>query len=73
MICRVKILWDEESSSWYTVTDDVPGLHLDSKSIDDLVERFCMLTPEMLEENLGYKGPVRVTFEVEPLEMRAAA
>ena len=63
MKCKVKIIWDNEVCKWYTETDDVLCLNLESGSFDALVERVRMAVPEMLELNLGYSGPVEVTFE----------
>ena len=54
MICKVKLVWDKESNSWHTETDDIPGLVLGSESFDNLVEKVCLAAPEMLELNLEY-------------------
>ena len=63
MKCVVKLIWDNESCKWYTDTDDVLCLNLESGSFDALVERVRVAAPEMLELNCGYRGPVQITFE----------
>jgi len=68
MECKVKFLWDSESDRWYTKTDDVPGMALDSGSFDALIEKVRMVAPDMLEENFGYLGPISFTFTAERSE-----
>ena len=63
MKCTVKLIWDSESRKWYTDSDDVLCLNLESGSLDALVERARMAVPEMLELNCGYNGPIQITFE----------
>ena len=72
MKCTVKLVWSSESDSWYTVSDDVPGLTLGADIFDTLVGRVRTAVPELLELNLGYKGDVELYFEVERVETLAA-
>ena len=72
MKCKVTLVWDNETCRWYTNSDDVLCLNLESGSFDALVERVRMAVPEMLELNCGYIGPVEITFEasrIDNLEM----
>ncbi|MCL2365082.1 MAG: DUF1902 domain-containing protein [Defluviitaleaceae bacterium] len=69
MDCKITLLWDSESDRWYTKTDDVPGMALDSGSIDALIEKVRMVAPDMLEANMGYLGPIRFTFAAERTEI----
>ena len=71
MKCTVKLVWSIESDSWYTISDDVPGLALGSDSFDALVDKVCLAVPELLELNIGYKGSVELFFEVERVETLA--
>ena len=73
MKCRVKLIWSNESKSWYTVSDDVPGLALGADSFDVLVERVRLAAPELLELNLNFKGEVELHFEAERIDVLAAA
>ena len=68
MKCTIKLVWDNETNRWYTETDDVPGLVLESESFDALVEKARLAAPEMLELNCDYTGPVHLSFEAERIE-----
>jgi len=68
MNCKVKLLWDNESNSWYTETDDIPGMTLDSNSFDALLEKVRLIAPDMLEANCNYLGPITFTFISEHTE-----
>jgi len=63
MKCVVKLIWSSESGSWYTESEDIPGLLLGSNSCDGLIERVRVAAPEMLELNCNYKGPIELSFE----------
>ena len=69
MKCVVKLVWDNETNRWYTETNDVPGLVLESDSFDKLVDKVRLAAPEMLELNCNYTGPVNLSFEAERIEM----
>lgn len=43
--------YDEETSVWIAESDDVPGLALESGSLNALIERVKMAVPELLELN----------------------
>lgn len=62
MDCTVKLIWSEESGKWFTETDDVPGMVLESNSFDALMEKVQLIAPDMLEANCNYFGPVHFTF-----------
>ena len=64
MKCVVKLIWDDESCRWHCESDDVPGLLLESNSCDVLIERVRLATPEMLELNCDYTGPIQLSFEI---------
>jgi hypothetical protein len=68
MKCTIKMVWDSEAQIWYTESNDVPGLVLHAATFDDLVKRACDVSPELLEENLNYVGPVHLSFECERIE-----
>ena len=63
MKCSVKLIWDSEATIWYTESDDIPGLVLHAKTFDGLIERVRLVSPDLLEENLNYVGPVHISFE----------
>jgi hypothetical protein len=68
MNCKIKLIWDDEANVWYTDSNDVPGLNLESESFDDLVEKVRNAAPEMLELNCNYIGPVHLIFEAVRIE-----
>ena len=68
MKCTVKLVWDSEAAIWYTETEDVPGLVLHAPLFDELVEKVRLESPDLLEENLNYVGPVHLSFECERIE-----
>lgn len=43
--------WDAEASVWIATSDDVPGLALESGSLDALMERVRFTVPELLALN----------------------
>lgn len=48
---KVMFVWDEEARVWVATSDDIPGLVLESGSIDALIERVKYAAPELLELN----------------------
>jgi predicted RNase H-like HicB family nuclease len=49
--------WDEESKSWWTDGEDIPGLCCQADSFDELVEMILALVPDLLRENgIGAPG-----------------
>jgi hypothetical protein len=64
--CVVKIHWDDESSGWTAESDDIPGLILESNSLDALIEKSRYAVPDLLKETS--KGPftgIKLKFEAE--------
>ena len=62
MQCKVMLKWSDDSNKWYTETDDIPGMVLESNSLDALIEKVQLIAPDMLESNCNYVGPVHFTF-----------
>ena len=52
---KVNMMWDDEASVWIATSADIPGLVLESGSIDALIERVKVAIPELLELNQTYK------------------
>lgn len=44
----VKMMWDDEAKVWIATSDDVPGLVLESESLDTLVNKVKIAIPELL-------------------------
>ena len=53
----VRARWDEESRSWWTDGEDIPGLCCQADSFDELVETILALAPDLLRDNgIGAPG-----------------
>ena len=46
---EILLNWDEEAQVWYCRSENIPGLILESGSLDALVERVRHAAPELLE------------------------
>jgi hypothetical protein len=49
MECKVSLTWDDEAYVWLASSDDVPGLALESGSLDALMERVKTAIPDLLD------------------------
>ena len=47
----VQFTWDEDAQVWVAESEDIPGLVLESGSIDALIERVRFAAPELLALN----------------------
>jgi hypothetical protein len=45
----ITLLWDNEARVWIAESEDIPGLILESGSLDALIERVKVAAPELLE------------------------
>jgi predicted RNase H-like HicB family nuclease len=67
----ITLLWDDEASVWVAESPDVPGLILESRSFDELIEKVKTAVPELLEIS-GTKLPeVKLHFKAERLAVVA--
>ena len=66
MECTVSLKWDDEAYVWLAASEDVPGLALESGSLDGLMERVKFAIPDLLElENTDLKINFRSERQVE--------
>jgi Zn-finger nucleic acid-binding protein len=49
MECNVSLKWDDEAYVWLASSTDVPGLALESGSLDALMERVKVAIPDLLD------------------------
>ena len=49
MQCKVSLNWDDEAYVWLASSADVPGLALESGSLDALMERVKVTIPDLLD------------------------
>lgn len=47
----VNLVWDNDAAVWVATSDDIPGLVLESGSLDALMERVRFAIPELLSMN----------------------
>ena len=47
----VRAEWDPAAGVWVAESDDVPGLVTEAETLERLIERLCMLVPELFELN----------------------
>jgi hypothetical protein len=56
----VNLTWDGEAAVWIATSGDIPGLVLESGSLDALIERVRFAAPELLALN----GTTQETFSM---------
>jgi len=61
MECVINFTWDNDANVWTATSDDVPGLVLESGSLDALMERVRYAVPELLALN-AKSQPFSLTF-----------
>jgi len=67
----ITLFWDDEASVWIAESQDLPGLILESKSFDTLVERVKKAVPELLELSGTNHTQVKLHFKAECLAVVA--
>jgi len=61
----VLLAWDEEAQVWIATSEDIPGLVLESGSLDVLMERARYAAPELLEIMGKDPAGVSLSFKAE--------
>ena len=57
--------WDTESSVWIATSEDIPGLALESGSLDALMERVRIAVPDLLSLNGNEQADIPLFFKSE--------
>ena len=65
MSYRIKFLWDDEAAVWIAISQDVPGLVLESGSFDALVERVRIAVPELVDLNGAKTDSLKLSYYTE--------
>jgi len=60
--------WDSEAAVWIATSEDIPGLVLESGSLDALIERVRFAIPELLTLNGEKNQSLSVCFKSERYE-----
>jgi len=64
----ITLTWDGEAAVWIATSNDIPGLVLESGSLDALIERVRFAAPELLELNGANAESVFMCFRSERRE-----
>ena len=57
----VTVSHDEKNGVWFVQASDVPGLHAEASTLDDLVEIVADLAPDLVSANIpNASGPIRL-------------
>ena len=51
MSYNIDLFWDNQACVWIATSENVPGLVLESGSVEALIERVKIAIPELLEIN----------------------
>ena len=60
----ITILFDDETLRWYVINDDIP-IVLEDSSLDTLIKRVKLATPELLELNGKPHENIHLLFKME--------
>jgi hypothetical protein len=66
----INLTWDDEASVWIAENNDIP-IALESDSLDTLIERVRIATPELLELNGKNNQNIALHFKMECQKMVA--
>jgi hypothetical protein len=70
---HVTAQWDPEAEVFYSETD-VPGLVVETKTLDEFIDLVNHFTPDLLADNMPeFKGPYRIMIEARREFVKAAA
>lgn len=61
--------WDTDAAVWIATSEDVPGLALESGSLDALMERVRNAVPELLALNGNAQADIPLFFKSERHEL----
>ena len=61
----INFLWDNDTFVWIATSEDVPGLVLESGSLDALMERVKFAIPELLELNGNTQRDISITYNTQ--------
>jgi predicted RNase H-like HicB family nuclease len=67
----ILLAWDDEAHVWVAESDDIPGLILESGSLDALIERAKVAAPELLEISGGVHTNIHLLFKMERMAVVA--
>lgn len=65
MDCKIRLIWDSEAEIWVATSQDVPGLVLESESLDMLINKVRSAIPELIELNETKHKEYNLLYETE--------
>ena len=51
---RIEVQKDQDAEIYSIQSSTIPGVHLETKSYDEMLEVICEFVPELLVSNLGF-------------------
>ncbi|MDR1900487.1 MAG: DUF1902 domain-containing protein [Treponema sp.] len=60
----IALAWDEEAGKWYARNDEIPVI-LEDASLDALIRRVKLASPEVLEMNEKPHADIHLLFKME--------
>ena len=67
MKCVINVVWDNDAEVYIAMSDDIPGLVLESGSFDALIEKVRFAAPELLALNSPKAEEIDLKFVSERL------
>jgi len=64
MTYTIQAQWDPEADVWLATSDQVPGLAIEAKTMEELVERLRAVVPELLELNQSIRAGEEIVFRL---------
>jgi len=61
----ITLKWDSELDRWYIDSSDIPGLWMESGSLDALLQKIRITAPDLIAFNCNYTGPVELNFAID--------
>jgi predicted RNase H-like HicB family nuclease len=68
---EIYIEWDAEASVWYVVKSDVPGLHAEAGSQEEMLEVLKDIVPELVVANVFSRDGKNVDYKQVPFSLIA--
>ena len=62
---KIQVLWDDEARVWIATSTDIPGLVLESGSVDALIERVRVAALELLDVDKKRREGASLDFNIE--------
>ncbi len=61
---RIEAEWDAEAEVWVVTSPDVPGLVLQGRTRDDIIEKVRLVLPSLVETGVEPDDRLNVTFRM---------